>query len=234
MYAGTLVAAHLLRLARGPLQIHLIERDPTHFGCGVAYSTQEQGHLLNVPAANMSTFSYDPAHFLGWAEARAVLVANPPGPGRHRLAPSVADNLERLVASGQLRRHVGTITEYRESETAVEVAIRLRGTQAIAGVWVGAVVNCSGSDSNYRRLESALIRNLLEQGLIRPDPLALGLDVTTEGAVIGRDGKPSDRLYILGPPARGLSWKTTAVPEIRNEAGVWRRGCLLGQLLARG
>ena len=137
---------------------------------------------------------------------------------RHRLAPPVADNLERLLASGQLRRHVGTITEYREAETEVAVAIRLRTSRTIDRIRVGAVINCSGSDSNYRRLESALIRNLLEQGLIRPDRLALGLDVTAEGALIGNDGRPSDRLYTLGPPARGLSWETTAVPEIRNEA----------------
>jgi uncharacterized NAD(P)/FAD-binding protein YdhS len=38
-FSGTLVAAHLLRTAVGPLTVRLIERTPNHFGRGIAYST---------------------------------------------------------------------------------------------------------------------------------------------------------------------------------------------------
>jgi uncharacterized NAD(P)/FAD-binding protein YdhS len=64
--AGTLVAAQLLREARGPTHVILIERLPPP-GCGVAYGTECEEHLLNVPAARMSAWPDDPEHFLRWA-----------------------------------------------------------------------------------------------------------------------------------------------------------------------
>ena len=76
--SGTLVAAHLLRQARQPLVVHLVERNPRQFARGVAYGTEADCHLLNVPAGNMSAFPGDPGHFLRWAKAHeASLLAGP-------------------------------------------------------------------------------------------------------------------------------------------------------------
>lgn len=137
---------------------------------------------------------------------------------RHRLAPAVAEQLERLVTSGRLVRHVGRIVEYRDSESGVGVVVKQRASEQTEAIQAQAVVNCSGSEGNYRRLESALVRHLLAQGLISPDLLALGLRVAPDGALIGTDGKASDRLYTLGPPCKGALWETTAVPEVRKQA----------------
>ncbi|MDZ4876617.1 MAG: hypothetical protein CLLPBCKN_006052 [Chroococcidiopsis cubana SAG 39.79] len=65
--SGSLVAAQLLRQATTPLTIYLIERSP-RLCQGVAYSTQADCHLLNVPAGKMSAFPDDPNHFLDWAQ----------------------------------------------------------------------------------------------------------------------------------------------------------------------
>ncbi|MBC7643642.1 MAG: FAD/NAD(P)-binding protein, partial [Thermoleophilia bacterium] len=67
--AGTFVAANLLRGAgtdTSPLDIVLIERSGD-FGLGVAYSTGDDLHLLNVPAAKLGAAVEDPADFLAWA-----------------------------------------------------------------------------------------------------------------------------------------------------------------------
>ncbi|HYP67214.1 MAG TPA: FAD/NAD(P)-binding protein, partial [Thiobacillaceae bacterium] len=64
-FSGTLVAVHLLRTATIPMAVKLIERGPT-VGPGVAYSTPETCHLLNVPAGKMSAFPEDAEHFLRW------------------------------------------------------------------------------------------------------------------------------------------------------------------------
>lgn len=64
-FTGTLLAAHLLQKARTRLTIHLFEQHGW-FGRGVAYSTVNPSHLLNVRVANMSAFPDDPAHFLLW------------------------------------------------------------------------------------------------------------------------------------------------------------------------
>ena len=137
---------------------------------------------------------------------------------RHRIAPSIAARLQVLVDSGRLVRHVGRIMGYRETGRDVDVLIRQRGQGRVDSVRVDAVVNCSGSESDYRELQSPLIKDLLDQGLIHPDPLSLGLDVGQDGALIGAVGAASDCLFSLGPPQKGILWETTAVPEIRGQA----------------
>ncbi len=62
--SGTLVAANLLRRSRDVL-ILLIDRTAEP-GRGMAYSTTCPCHLLNVPAAKMSAFPDEPAHFVRW------------------------------------------------------------------------------------------------------------------------------------------------------------------------
>lgn len=64
--SGTLVTANLLRYAARSLRIVLIERSGD-FGPGVAYSTTDPRHRLNVPAARMSAFERAPLHLLTWA-----------------------------------------------------------------------------------------------------------------------------------------------------------------------
>ena len=62
-FSGTMLAVQLLRLAKKPLHIKLIERS-SGVGRGVAYGTHCAGHVLNVPAKSMSAIPDDPDHFL--------------------------------------------------------------------------------------------------------------------------------------------------------------------------
>jgi uncharacterized NAD(P)/FAD-binding protein YdhS len=50
------------------------------------------------------------------------------------------------------------------------------------------------------------------------DLSAQGLDVAEDGAIIDANGRPSDKLFTLGPARKGLLWESTAVPEIRGQA----------------
>jgi uncharacterized NAD(P)/FAD-binding protein YdhS len=66
--SGTLTAVALSQLADvGPLTI---VDEPGAFARGVAYSTDEPWHLLNVPAGRMSAFPAEPSHLLSWLAAR--------------------------------------------------------------------------------------------------------------------------------------------------------------------
>jgi uncharacterized NAD(P)/FAD-binding protein YdhS len=67
--SGTLLAAELLRTARAPLRVLLLEGTGS-FGRGPAYTTRELQHLLNVPAGRMSARPEDPEHFLRWLQAQ--------------------------------------------------------------------------------------------------------------------------------------------------------------------
>lgn len=64
-FSGSLVAAHLLKTANRPLTIKLVERG-RNIGQGIAYSTPNPRHLLNVSSGKMSAFPDDPGHLLRW------------------------------------------------------------------------------------------------------------------------------------------------------------------------
>ncbi len=59
---------------------------------------------------------------------------------------------------------------------------------------------------------------MVEHGLMRPDPLGQGLNVSEHEALIGRNGKASCRLFVLGPPTRGRYTEIVAIPDIRLQA----------------
>ena len=63
--SGVLLACHLLRNPEVELKVTLIERRPG-VGQGIAYSTANPHHVLNVRASNMSAFADDPDHFWRW------------------------------------------------------------------------------------------------------------------------------------------------------------------------
>jgi len=137
---------------------------------------------------------------------------------RHRIAPEVADTIAKLVRDGQLVLHAGRVTNYRESTDCAEVELRDRKTRAQRVLHVDRVINCTGPETDCRRVGDPLMGNLLAQGLARPDPLFLGIDVDSEGALIDSNGIPSPVVYAIGPARKGCLWETIAVPEIRTQA----------------
>ncbi|HEY2278696.1 MAG TPA: FAD/NAD(P)-binding protein [Streptosporangiaceae bacterium] len=68
--SGALAALHLSRRAAAtgaPLTLDIVE--PGQLGRGVAYSTGNYEHRLNVPAAGMSVLPDEPGHFVHWLRA---------------------------------------------------------------------------------------------------------------------------------------------------------------------
>jgi uncharacterized NAD(P)/FAD-binding protein YdhS len=137
---------------------------------------------------------------------------------RHRLAPEIADVFSDMEAEGQIRFHTGRITSYTEDHSLAEIVYQERGATTLKRLHAHRVINCTGSETDCRRIDDSLITSLFVQGLARPDPLFLGLDVDRDGALIDYQGKPSPALFTLGPPQKGQLWETTAVPEIRQRA----------------
>ena len=74
--SGSLVAVHLLRLARPGTRIVLIERRQP-VGPGVAYRTDCEAHQLNVAAGRMSLFADEPDDFVRWMERHLGFVGFP-------------------------------------------------------------------------------------------------------------------------------------------------------------
>ena len=134
---------------------------------------------------------------------------------RHRVAPEIDRLMAYQLRSGQTRIHAGRILRYQEGADGVAVTYRQRRTGEQRHLFVDRVINCTGAETDCRKLNSRLLNQLRQAGLIRPDPLGLGVDVDENGALWNEQGAPSDFLYAIGPPRKGALWETTAVPEIR-------------------
>ena len=136
---------------------------------------------------------------------------------RHRAAPEIAKSIADQISSGQIKIHAGRITDYAENESGIKVTYRDRKSGKPASLLADRVINCTGPESDCRRLGNPLMSALLAQELARPDPLFLGFDVSLDGALIARDGTISPSLYSVGPARKGSLWESTAVPELREQ-----------------
>lgn len=136
---------------------------------------------------------------------------------RHRIAPEAAARLETLIRSDQLAVVAGRLEGRRQAGPFVMAEIRRRGASAAEILKVARIVNCTGPRRDHSAGESLLLRNLHSRGVVRSDPLALGLDVDRDCAVLDRYGRSSERIRAAGPLTRGALWEITAVPEIRRQ-----------------
>ncbi|MGR7994987.1 FAD/NAD(P)-binding protein [Xanthobacter sp. ZOL 2024] len=139
---------------------------------------------------------------------------------RHRMAPRVADRLQALIGSGQLRVVAGRITGYRAGTDGVSITLRHRGgghdrshDRGHEEVRAAAVINCTGPRSDFATLGLPPFAALRDAGHIVPDALGLGLE-TRGCALVDRYGAASSWLHAVGPLTRPAWWEITAVPEI--------------------
>ncbi len=167
---------------------------------------------------------------------------------RHRMPPATARRITELRCTGRLsvlRGRVTGITEVPAVQAGLPGAgppapgpavlgpalgppgtvraperlrIRVEQDSSVTDLAAGWLINATGPDTDLTRTTDPLLRDLLDRGLARPDPIRLGLDATPDGAVLDAAGVPSTTLFTLGPPLRGIRYETTAIPEIRDQA----------------
>lgn len=138
---------------------------------------------------------------------------------RHRMAPEVAVRLATMCCEGRVLLRAGRIVDALDApEGGLLVDIRPRGTDEVLRLAVRHVINCTGPQTDYRKLDQPLVRDLFDQGIARQDALKLGLMTSSDGALIGRDETASHVFFTLGPPRKGTLWETIAIPEIRVQA----------------
>jgi uncharacterized NAD(P)/FAD-binding protein YdhS len=136
---------------------------------------------------------------------------------RHRMAPQIADRVDAARQAGQFTIRPGRIRGYQMGADRVTVTFQPRFTHDVASLRVARVINCSGPAADYERIADPMVRSLLRQGLVRPDPLRLGLDTTANCALRAADGAVSRQLFAVGPLTRSTFWEMTAVPDIRRQ-----------------
>jgi uncharacterized NAD(P)/FAD-binding protein YdhS len=136
---------------------------------------------------------------------------------RHRMAPSVAAAIDDARRRGSLQVHTGRIQRIVEDPDGLTVAMLLRSERAV-NVSAQRVINCTGSEQDYRRVDSRLLQSLFRKGWLDVNAAGVGIRTTENGAVVGRAGTVIPGLYAIGPMRIGGLLETTAVPEIREQA----------------
>jgi uncharacterized NAD(P)/FAD-binding protein YdhS len=136
---------------------------------------------------------------------------------RHRLAPDAAQIIQQLRDEGRLHIHGARILAV-DGDTPLTVTIRSRSTQRIATFESDIVVQATGLDTAVAFTKSPLLSSVLEEGLVTPDPLRLGLLANAGGGLINARGDTQSGLYAIGSLLRGSLWECTAMPEIRTMA----------------
>lgn len=139
---------------------------------------------------------------------------------RHRAAPDVANEIRNAITVGQLQIIAGKILDIEQLPGFQLVTLRRRHASTSETMQVSRILKCIGFNSPLSGTHSALIRQLLQSGMIREDASGIGIDVTSDCCVISADNRPNARFFVVGPLTRGLFWEITAIPDIRNQCSL--------------
>ena len=137
---------------------------------------------------------------------------------RHRAAPATAAAVSAMIEHGELRPRAARVVRYETDAAGVRVHVRPRGTERTETIFVERVINCTGPSSDVRRIGDPLLESLMARRLLVPDANRLGVEVSPECAIVGANGQPSERIYLVGPLLKARFWEATAVPELRRHA----------------
>jgi uncharacterized NAD(P)/FAD-binding protein YdhS len=120
---------------------------------------------------------------------------------RHRMPAAIADELQQLCNSG-----------------AVGVQRGDARLAALSGRY-DAVVLCTGPDDAALRSAPPLAR-LISDGIACAGPHDMGIATDADtGQLLSADGRLVNGVFAIGTLRRGTLWESTAIPEIRTEAG---------------
>lgn len=134
------------------------------------------------------------------------------------MAPAPATAFTALVETGALKIHQARVAGFELGEEGVAVTLQPRGQTETTVLQVAWVINCTGPNSNLGALHDPLIDSLQRRQLLCPDPLALGLEISDDLALLDATGNASRVLYYVGPLLKARYWEATAVPELRGHA----------------
>ena len=136
---------------------------------------------------------------------------------RHRIAISVHQCVTDALDTGQLEILERQVESLEATDDCLNVVLQDNAGEHSA-IAAELVINCTGPQARMSHTDSPLLRNLLDDGLIRSDELDMGIEVNDDYQAVDAAGQASGRLYAIGPLLRGTRWETTAVPELRGQA----------------
>jgi uncharacterized NAD(P)/FAD-binding protein YdhS len=145
---------------------------------------------------------------------------------RHRMAPDVAQSIDRLRSSGTLQVISGAVVAAAADAQGVNVTISRRDGSTLRNARVSWVINCTGPGVHNRHTTHPILRPLIEDGTLCDDELSLGLHTDSIGCAINARGQALPTLLVAGTLRKSTLWESTAVPELRQQAQMVAKAAL--------
>lgn len=136
---------------------------------------------------------------------------------RHRIPPASDAVIRAALASGQLRLQRAAFLGAEAQGGGAVARFRPFARSRVVEVAAARIFDCRGIRRDPEQNASPLIADLLARGRARVDGLRIGLEVDLACRLIGRAGRPSDRIIAIGPVSRAAFWEITAIPDIRDQ-----------------
>jgi len=132
---------------------------------------------------------------------------------RHRAPAHLLQELESQRRSGTLSIVRGKI--HGLTVLGGQLQVQVQSPEGEGVLTVARLVNCAGPAQGIRQTIDPLLSSLLHSGLGSTDDVGLGLRADPQGRMLRHDGKPNERVWLVGALRKGDLWESTAVPELR-------------------
>lgn len=141
------------------------------------------------------------------------------GVARHRIPLHSHDKIQKLKTQGKLHIISGRVIDLIESKNYIIAEYFDSKEKVVKKLSLSRVINCTGPETDFMRLESNILKNGIIKGLWRQDNLKLGIRTEIETfRILNSNGNPHSNLYTIGSNLKGELWESTAVNELRIQA----------------
>ncbi|GLK75809.1 FAD-dependent oxidoreductase [Methylopila jiangsuensis] len=216
--SGAVTAHQLARRAPDAFRIVVVEPRP-RLGAGLAYSSVDAAHRINVPASRMSFVPSDPCHFDRWLKADGALKEDPEAltadgrafPRRSVFGRYAAETIEPYVLSGEIEHVQATAVDVSEDGGRYRVGLSTGGELTADGLIFAATHPRPSTPAALRPLDgdARLIQDAQRDdalGAVAPDArvLIVGTGLTMADIVASLERR-GHRGPILAVSRRGLT-----------------------------
>ncbi|HVN05533.1 MAG TPA: hypothetical protein VMT86_14005 [Bryobacteraceae bacterium] len=122
---------------------------------------------------------------------------------RHRMAPQIGAMAHDVLRGGSLTLLAGRVRDFRICGDGIAASIAMRSSAATQTLRVQRVINCTGSSTDLARSTDPLLRDLLAQGWMQPDPHRLGAVTDADGALSAEPMQTAAADLRIGTAAAG-------------------------------
>lgn len=136
---------------------------------------------------------------------------------RYRIAPQVSAVIARLQHQGRLQVSAARLLAVTAAGDGLLLTLQARGGRP-ESLAVDRLVVTTGPAHGALLSGDALLKQLAAQGLIKADPLALGIAVNELSQTLNSDGRANAHLYVVGPAARGRFGELMGLPQVAEHA----------------